>query len=82
VDALQPPPFDAAELQFQIQGEQRWFIYRRLQELGVSCSCAAYQPLQLPLDYPHDLLHLWSITRQYHLSRAELAQWLELCWQL
>lgn len=65
----------------QIDGHRRWCIYRRLQELGIDCSCQSYRPLCVNVSNYTVLWQVWSVTRQYQSSRAQQIGWLETCWQ-
>ena len=75
--------FDPApdSIQFAIHNGCRWQIYRRLCELGISCSCAAYQPLTVQINSPIALIQFWSVMRQATLPRQILAEGLERCWK-
>ena len=66
----------------EIQCRDRWLIYNRLQELGIMCHCAAYQPLKVQISSADAAIQLWSVVQQATQSRAQLTQWLERCWTL
>ncbi len=66
----------------QIDCADRWAAYFRLCELGIDCCCASHQPLQIELNTPHAVVQTWSVMNQITQPRAELVQWLNLCWQL
>lgn len=66
----------------EVQGEQRWLIYQRLQQLGIICNCSAYQALKIKIVDSATLVQVWSVSRQILLSRGQLAHWLERCWEL
>ncbi|MER3435361.1 MAG: hypothetical protein C4288_18640 [Leptolyngbya sp. ERB_1_1] len=74
---LDPTPFP---VQFTIEGYHRWQVYRRLCELGIACSCAAYQPLKVQVESAIVLVQLWSVMRQVTIPRQTLVDWLETCW--
>ena len=61
---------------------ERWEIYRRLQELEISCQCSPNQPLKVQLRHPTAAIQLWSVVRQLTASRQELVSWLNDCWQV
>jgi hypothetical protein len=65
-----------------VNSAEKWFIYYRLQELGISCQCSTNRPLQVQLDSTKTAIQLWSVARQFSASRQELVDWLECCWQL
>lgn len=70
-----------ANRQWHCTSTDRWFIYRRLQQLEISCQCGSQQPLVVEINSPVAALQLWSVLRQLNASRRELIQWLETCWQ-
>ncbi|MDC0833260.1 hypothetical protein POG22_09605 [Geitlerinema sp. CS-897] len=59
----------------------RWSIYRRLQELNISCTCPADGTLRVHIDRAIALLLVHSVVQQCLLSRQESLDWLERCWQ-
>ncbi|MFB8789086.1 MAG: hypothetical protein U7123_09610 [Potamolinea sp.] len=63
----------------EIAFADRWQVYRRLQELGISCQCGTNQPLIAQIDNVTAAIQLWSVVRQLTLQRRELASWLEGC---
>jgi hypothetical protein len=71
---------EAAQI-VDIKWGDRWQAYRRLQELGISCSCSSGQPLQVVVDDSIVAIQLWSVVRQFNESRYELAVWLNNCLQ-
>lgn len=71
-----------AEESTEIQCEDRWQVYRRLQELEIPCWCHAYKPLKVEVSSPIATVQLWSVVRRVSLSRQESMPWLERCWQL
>lgn len=71
----------SSEIQFTIEGCDRWQVYRRLCELGISCSCAAHQPLVVQIGSTIALVQLWSVMRQALIPRQALVDWLEDCWK-
>jgi hypothetical protein len=65
---------------FEIQCADRWQIYRRLQELEITCHCASYNPLKVEITGAIAASQIWSVTRQFTASRQELIDWIEDCW--
>jgi hypothetical protein len=64
-----------------IRWGDRWQAYRRLQELGIPCSCTSGQPLQVTVNNPSAAVQLWSVIRQFNEPHYQLAVWLNSCWQ-
>lgn len=64
-----------------IRWGDRWQAYRRLQELGIPCSCTSGQPLRVVVKDPSTAIQLWSVVRQFNEPRYQLAVWLNSCWQ-
>ncbi|WP_159788272.1 Asr1405/Asl0597 family protein [Sodalinema gerasimenkoae] len=67
--------------QLKIHGCSRWCIYHRLKDLGISCQCSPYRPLDVTVTTPLELLQIWSVTRQYSSPPELLKDWLKQCWQ-
>ncbi|WP_198648492.1 Asr1405/Asl0597 family protein [Cyanothece sp. BG0011] len=44
-----------------VNGGDRWFVAKRLQELQIPCSYSTNQPLQVQLSTPTDVIQLWSV---------------------
>lgn len=65
----------------QVNWIDRWFIYKRLQELEIPCWCASQQPLRVNICNCRDAIQLISVVKQTTASRQELIQNLERCWQ-
>ncbi|MDY6782414.1 MAG: hypothetical protein SW833_07665 [Cyanobacteriota bacterium] len=65
----------------ELNGSERWQIYRRLQELQIPCQCATYQPLQIEIHSSNAAIQLWSAIRQIVAPRRELVDCLERCWR-
>ncbi len=65
-----------------VQGSDRWSIYHRLQDLGISCQCGTNQPLKVPISHPLGAIQLWSVVQQTTATPSDLRQWLNHCWQL
>jgi len=62
-----------------VECENRWRVYRRLQELGIPCWCTGYQPLQVQIESPLAIAQLWSVVKQVTMPRQHLVDWLEAC---
>jgi spore coat protein U-like protein len=78
---MNPPSSELEANQvIEIDFADRWQVYRRLQELSISCQCATNQPLNVQIDNVTAAIQLWSVVRQLTLPRSELAYWLERCW--
>ncbi|MBE9116921.1 hypothetical protein IQ249_13520 [Lusitaniella coriacea LEGE 07157] len=75
-------PEPETEQVVDIQGIERWSVYRRLQELHIPCHCATHQPLQVTLNNSTAAIQFWSVVQQFKASRGELVEWLNRCWQL
>ena len=58
----------------------RWQVYRRLQELGIPCSCEVNEPLRVQISNINQDLQLASILKRFTASRQELLNGLEQCW--
>jgi hypothetical protein len=65
----------------EVQSEDRWQIYHRLQELEIPCQCASYRPLVVWVDHPLAAIQLWSVVQQVTVPRQQQADRLEACWQ-
>lgn len=57
----------------EVHGSNKWQMYRRLQELGISCWCEANQPLRVPLN-AGTAVQFWSVSQQLQMSRPRLVQ--------
>lgn len=60
----------------------RWVVYRRLQQLNISCECFTDKPLQVQLNNTKEAIQLWSVVKQIRSNRCELINWLDSCWLL
>ncbi|MCU0549370.1 MAG: hypothetical protein MUC48_08485 [Leptolyngbya sp. Prado105] len=65
----------------EIEGCDRWQIYRRLCELGISCTCTAYEPLIVKIENSMSIVQLWSVATQITTPRHTQINWLEQCWK-
>lgn len=65
----------------EVNWEDRWLIYQRLQELGISCWCGTEQPLRVQVRTATDMAQLASVLKQITASRHYLVTSLERCWQ-
>jgi hypothetical protein len=77
---LNDPNLQTNEL-VEIQCEDRWQVYSRLQELEIPCWCSGYQPLRAQVTNAMTAIQVWSVVRQVTLPRQMLRRWLEDCWQ-
>ncbi len=59
----------------------RWQVYQRLQELDIPCWCETNQPLKVEISNVTTAIQLWSVIRQFTISRQEMIYTLEDCWQ-
>lgn len=76
-----PPQTDLVEVT-TVAGSDRWTVYHRLQELGISCQCSLNKPLKVHLNNPLTGIQVWSVIKQTTASRPVLLQWLHQCWGL
>jgi hypothetical protein len=58
----------------------RWDVYRRLKALEIECQCSTNEPLLVSLHSPTTAIQVWSVLRQFNLSRSESIDWLDNCW--
>jgi len=58
----------------------RWRISYRLQELMIASNCAPEGSLQIEVNTALAAILVHSVFRQYVMSRQELVDWLERCW--
>ncbi len=63
-----------------IQRSDRWQVYRRLKELGISCWCPQDGTLWVEIEGCVGATLLRSTVHQFTSSRLELADWLDRCW--
>lgn len=66
----------------QVECEHRWEVYKRLQELDISCKFQMYAPLAVQIVHPTDAMQLWSILQRTSMPRNTLIGRLQNCWQL
>ncbi|PSB07342.1 hypothetical protein C7B62_20150 [Pleurocapsa sp. CCALA 161] len=66
----------------EINFNQRWSIYYRLQQLEIPCSCLTNQPLQVEINNPSAIAQLCCVVKQSTASRSELIDWLDNCWRI
>jgi hypothetical protein len=64
----------------EIQCDDRWQVYHRLQALEISCCCHCYQPLKAHVTNATTAIQIWSVVRQATMPRQALVHWLENCW--
>lgn len=60
----------------------RWYIYRRLMELEISCTCSTGKPLEVNVDTPTAAIQVWSVARQQLSERSQQLNWLDRCFDL
>ncbi|ELR98263.1 Asr1405/Asl0597 family protein [Gloeocapsa sp. PCC 73106] len=77
---VSPSPDDDYQT-IEIKLSERWQVYYRLQELGVTCACQSNQPLQIKMTSPLGVLQVWNVVRQQTTPRTQLIEWLETCWR-
>ncbi|MGF1480525.1 MAG: Asr1405/Asl0597 family protein [Cyanophyceae cyanobacterium] len=65
----------------KIHRSDRWSVYRRLQELNISCWCPQDGTLWVEIDHCIDAILLRSTIQQFASTRYELTDWLERCWE-
>jgi len=63
-----------------INRSNRWQVYRRLKELGISCWCPQDGTLWVEIEGCVGATLLRSTVHQFTSSRLELADWLDRCW--
>jgi hypothetical protein len=66
----------------EINRSERWQVYYRLQELGISCHYSSDRPLTVQLGNVKDAIQIWSVVRQLKAPRQQLQEWLKQCWQI
>ena len=62
-----------------IKNTERWSIYRRLQELEISCRCSTNKPLEVELNCPIAIAQLSCVVKRITASRSELIDHLYRC---
>ncbi len=72
---------DTCEI-LEVSRVDRWQVYRRLQELDISCWCEVEKPLQVQLKNTNEATQLKSVLKQFTANRQELVQLLQRCWQV
>lgn len=66
----------------EIQCQDRWQVYHRLQELEIDCWCSGYQPLRVRVMSATEAIQIWSVAQHAIVSRRALIPWLEACWKV
>lgn len=56
-------------------------IQRRLQELSLPACCSIEGKLKVEVKNELEVAQVRSVLQQFVASRAELVDWLEVCWQ-
>ncbi|QIR37650.1 hypothetical protein HCG51_13630 [Tolypothrix sp. PCC 7910] len=64
----------------EVNWADRWQVYQRLQELEIPCWCESNQPLQVEITNPLAIIQLWSVMRQFSVSRQDIISSLEKSW--
>lgn len=64
----------------KINRSDRWSVYRRLQELNISCWCPPDGTLWIEIEHCIHAILIRSTIQQFVSSRSELTDWLERCW--
>ncbi len=64
----------------KINRSDRWSVYRRLQELKISCWCPEDGTLWVEIDDCLNAVLLRSTIQRFFSTRSELTDWLERCW--
>lgn len=59
----------------------RWIVYRRLQDLGLTCRYGRSHPLTVAISTPIDALLVWSVVQTTTQSKPALTDHLDRCWQ-
>ncbi len=72
---------DIASFNNTVCCEDRWQVYHRLQELDIMCQCSSYQPLQVNLQTPTEVIQLWSVVRRVSQPRQALIALLNQSWK-
>jgi hypothetical protein len=65
----------------KISRSDRWSVYRRLQELNISCWCPQDGALWVEIESCIDAILLRSTVQHFASTRYELTDWLERCWE-
>ena len=65
----------------EVNCEDRWQVYYRLQELDVRCQCSGYQPLEVDIQTVTEAIQLWSIVSRVSEPRQVLVNRLTASWQ-
>ncbi len=60
----------------------RWSVYYRLQELGITCSRAEDGSLRVTIDNPLHAILLRSVITRWLAPKQDLIDWLDRCWAL
>lgn len=76
---LSPTSSDAI---LAVNSADKWSIYHRLQELGISCHCGMNQPLRVQITHPLAAIQVWTVVKSITAPRTQLVQQLDHCWLL
>ncbi|MGB3137868.1 MAG: Asr1405/Asl0597 family protein [Nodosilinea sp.] len=75
------PAIAEAEAIIELDRVNRWNVYRRLQELDLTCSCGCDRPLTVAVCTPAAALQVWSVVQSSTAAKQDLVDHLESCWQ-
>lgn len=70
------------QLILEVACADRWQVYYRFKDLGISCKCQTYQPLWVHIETPVQLLQAWSIVQAIAGEPEQLVNRLNRCWEL
>lgn len=73
-------PFSASQT-IEISRSDRWQVYQRLRELGITSTCLQDGSFEVELHSPVTVIQLRSVLLQFVAPRQHLLDWLERCWQ-
>ncbi|MBW4666420.1 MAG: hypothetical protein KME60_02975 [Cyanomargarita calcarea GSE-NOS-MK-12-04C] len=74
------PPQTQVKQVVEVNWADRWQVYLRLQELGIPSWCESNQPLTVEIVSVVAAIQLWSVIRQFTVSRQEMIWTLKQCW--
>jgi hypothetical protein len=72
----------ASAIVLSVQRSDRWQIWQRLQDLGISCDCVQDGTLRVNAGSALIATQVWSVTWRQSASRQQLVEWLCYCWQV
>jgi hypothetical protein len=65
-----------------VSGTEKWDVYHRLQDLGISCQCSMHKALSVDVSSPNEVAQVWSVVRRVTSSRESLVKLLKCCWEI